>query len=203
MKLKIIFALIFIVPCINHANSQGKKEIKKTKMKSMTEFITIPENGKETTYKAYYVAFNKNADVIEETEYNSSGNIKKGETTKYDVSNNKIEKTHFEQKEKKNTKNNSEPIENINIKTIYKYNAHNDKTEESEWEITNSKLLKKHIFSYNNKGEKDREETYNAENKMIKTETYVFNNKGLKVEKKTFNGNNELEITKKYVYEFY
>ncbi|MES2394955.1 MAG: hypothetical protein V4549_03085 [Bacteroidota bacterium] len=203
MKLKIISVLILIGSCVNHANAQGKKDIKKTKMKSMTEFVTIAENGKELTYKAFYVGFNKNADVIEETEYNNNGSIKKGETTKYDVNNNKIEKTHFEQKEKKNPKNNSEPIENINIKTIYKYNAHNDKIEESELDITNAKLLKKHIFSYNNKGEKDREETYNAENKMIKKETYVYNNKGLKVEKKTFNGNNELEITKKYVYEFY
>ncbi|MDP1745139.1 MAG: hypothetical protein Q8L90_06160 [Bacteroidota bacterium] len=203
MKLKIISALILISPCVNYSFAQGKKDIKKTKMKSMTEFVTITENGKENTYKAYYVAFNKNSEIVEETEYNNNGSIKKGETTKYDLNNNKIEETHFEQKEKKNPKNNSEPIENINIKTIYKYNAHNDKTEESELDITKAKQRKKHLYSYNNKGEKDQEETYNAENKMIKKETFIYNNKGLKVEKKTFNGNNELETTKKYVYEFY
>lgn len=203
MKLKIIFAFILIGSCVNQANAQGKKDIKKTKMKSMTEFVTITENGKEMTYKAYYVAFNKNADVIEETEYNNNGSIKKGETTKYDVNNNKIEETYFQLKEKKIAKNNSEPIENINTKTVYKYNAHNDKTEEDELDITNAKLLKKHLYSYNNKGEKNLKETYDAEKKLIKKETFVYNNKGLKVEKRTFNGNNELEITKKYVYEFY
>jgi hypothetical protein len=203
MKLKIIFAFIIINTFLNYSLAQGKKDIKKNKMKSMTEFQTITENGKEISHKAYYVAFNNNADVIEETEYNNNGSIKKGETTKYDVNHNKIEVTYFRQKEKKNPKTNSEPIENINIKTVYKYNAHNDKTEEDEMDITNGKLLKKHIYSYNNKGEKDLEETYNADKKMIKKETYIYNNKGLKVEKKTYNGNNELEITKKYVYEFY
>ena len=203
MKLKIIFALIFTGYCINQANAQGKKDIKKTKMKAMAEFVTIPENEKEITYKTYYVAFNKNADIIEEVEYYSNGSIKKKVTTKYDSNGNKIEGTCFQQKERKNTKSNSEPIENINIKTIYKYNLHNDKIEEDEVDLTTTKLIKKHIFTYNNKGEKNSEETYNSENKMIKKETYTYNNKGLKVEKKTSNENNILENTKKYVYEFY
>lgn len=203
MKLKILVTFILINSFLLYSFAQGKKDVKKNKIKSITEYVTIIENGKEITYKTYYVVFNKNADIIEETEYNNNGTIKKSETIKYDVNNNKIEETHFEQKEKKIPKNNSQPIENINIKTIYKYNVHNDKTEESEFDITNAKQLKKHIFSYNNKGEKDREETYNAENKMTKKETYYYNNKGLKLEKKTFNGNNELETTKKYMYEYY
>ena len=95
MKLKIISALILISPCVNYSFAQGKKDIKKTKMKSMTEFVTTTENGKENTYKAYYVAFNKNSEIVEETEYNNNGSIKKGETTKYDLNNNKIEETHF------------------------------------------------------------------------------------------------------------
>lgn len=203
MKLKIIITFTLINSFLNYSLAQGKKDVKKNKMKSMTEFVTITENGKEITHKAYYVAFNKNADVIEETEYNNNGSKKKGETTKYDVNNNKTEETYFQQKERKNEKNNSEPIENINTKTVYKYNVHNDKIEEDELDVTNAKLLKKHVYSYNNKGEKDLEETYNAEKKMVKKETFIYNNKGLKVEKKTFNGNNELETTKKYVYEFY
>lgn len=203
MKLKFIYAFILINSFLNYSFAQSKKDVKKNKIRSMTEFVTITENGKETTYKAYYIAFNKNADIIEETEYNSKGTIKKGETTKYDVNNNKIEETHFHQKEKKNPKNNSEEVEIINIKTVYKYNAHNDKTEENELDITNAKLVKRHLFTYNAKGEKNAEEIYNAEKKMVKKETYVYNIKGLKVEKKNFNGNNEVETTKKYVYEFY
>ncbi|MES2285335.1 MAG: hypothetical protein V4547_06565 [Bacteroidota bacterium] len=203
MKLKFIFAFILINSLLNYSLAQGKKDIKKNKMKSMTEFVTTAENGKENTYKAYYVAFNKNSEIIEETEFNSNGSIKKGETTKYDVNNNKIEETYFEQKERKTPKNNSEQIEKINIKTVYKYNVHNDKTEEDELDIINAKIIKIHLFSYNKKGEKDAEEIYNSEKKLIKKETFIYNNKGLKVEKKTFNGNNELEITKKYVYEFY
>ncbi len=201
--LKFITAFILVNSFLNYSLAQGKKDIKKNKIKSITEFVTVTENGKEISYKAYYVVFNKNSEIIEETEYTSNGSIKKGETTKYDVNNNKIEETYFEQKERKNPKNNSEPIEKINIKTVYKYNVHNDKIEEEELDIVNAKLNKKHLFSYNKKGEKDSEETYNAEKKIIKKETFIYNNRGLKAEKRTFNGNNELEILKKYVYEFY
>lgn len=203
MKLKFISAFILINSFLNYSLAQGKKDVKKNKIKSMTEFVTITENGKEISYKAYYVVFNKNADIIEEAEYNSNGTIKKAETTKYDVNNNKIEETHFHQKERKNPKNNSEEIEVVNIKTVYKYNVHNDKTEENELDITNAKLVKRHLFIYNTKGEKEAEEIYNADKKMVKKETYSYNSKGLKVEKKTFNGNNEIETTKKYMYEFY
>ncbi|MES2140889.1 MAG: hypothetical protein V4511_14375 [Bacteroidota bacterium] len=203
MMLKFITAFILVNSFLNYSLAQGKKDIKKNKIKSITEFVTVTENGKEISYKAYYVVFNKNSEIIEETEYTSNGSIKKGETTKYDVNNNKIEETYFEQKERKNPKNNSEPIEKINIKTVYKYNVHNDKIEEEELDIVNAKLNKKHLFSYNKKGEKDSEETYNAEKKIIKKETFIYNNRGLKAEKRTFNGNNELEILKKYVYEFY
>lgn len=203
MKLNFFLTIILVSSYLNASFAQGKKDIKKNKMKTITEFVTVIENGNEISYKAYYVVFNKNAEIIEEIEYSSNGTIKKKETTKYDVNGNKVEETCFQQKERKNTKSSSEQIENVNVKTVYKYNAHNDKIEEDEIDLTNAKLIKKHILSYNNKGEKNSEETFNSENKMIKKETFTYNNKGLKVEKKTNTENNILENTKKYVYEFY
>lgn len=203
MKLKFIFGFILFYFYLNFSQAQGKKNIKNNKMKSITEFVTITENGKESTYKAYYAVFNKNAEVIEEIEYNNNGSIKKKETTRYDPNDNKVEETCFYQKEKKTSKTNSEQSDNSNLKIVYKYNAHNDRTEEEELDLNNPNLAKKHLFFYNKKGEKDLEETYNAEKKLIKKEIYIYNSKGLKVEKKTFNGNNILETTKKYVYEFY
>ncbi|MES2590703.1 MAG: hypothetical protein V4608_02375 [Bacteroidota bacterium] len=191
---------LVIVTLFSFASSyaQSKKDIKNNKIKSITEYVTITENGKENTYKAYYIAFDKNFEVTEETEYNSSGNVKKKSTAKFDANENKMEETYFYQ----NRKNQKNTDEIINLKTVYKYNAHNDKVEENEFDGTTGALIKRQIYLYNNKGEKSAEETYNADKKLIKKSTFTYDNKGLKTEKKTFNENNILESTKKYVYQF-
>lgn len=202
MKFKDISTCLFLCLFLNYSFGQSKKDVKENKIKSVTEFVTFTENGKEITYKASYIAFNKKGEVIEETEFTKNGTIKKRETKKYDVNDNKTEETFFELKEKKTPKPAPEKVEITNIRTVFKYNAHNDKIEIIELDVTNSKLITKQLFFYNNKGEKDKEETYNAENKIIKKATFFYNNKGLKTEKKNFNENNILELTKKYVYEF-
>lgn len=202
MKLKFVFAHILINAFILSSYSQSKKEIKGNKIKCVTEYVSIIENGHEINSKNYYAVFNKNGKIIEETEYNTDGSIKKKETTKYDSNDNKIEELSFHQKENKIKKNNPEPIGTTNIKKTFSYNANNDKIEECNIDITTGKLIEKQILSYNRMGEKEKEETFDSENKLIKKTTYIYNNKGLKVEKKTYKGNDLLEETKKYVYEF-
>jgi len=202
MKLKLIFAFFLFSILLSSASAQSKKDIKKNKIKTITEFVSSTENGKEINRKVSYTVLNKNGKIIEETQYNIDGSIKKRETTKYDNSNNKIEETSFIQKGNKIKKPEPENKANINIKKSYKYNANNDKTEEDDTDILTGKLIEKQIISYTRRGEKEMEENYDSENKLVKKTTYAYNNKGLKVEKKTYKGIDLLEETKRYVYEY-
>lgn len=199
MKVKFIYTLYLL--CIFSCSSfaQGKKDVKKHKIRSITEIVSTTENGKDVTYKAYYIAFNKDGEVVEETEYYSNGTIKKKETFKFDVNDNKIEETFYQ---KKNPKADSDSPALINLKTVYKYNAHNDKTEEDEIDASTGKIIKMHLFQYNSKGERNIEETYDGDKKLLKKAVFTYDNKGLKTEKKVYNASNVLEMTKKYVYEF-
>jgi hypothetical protein len=199
MKSKCVYILFLTCVLSLGANAQGKKDVKKNKIKSITEIVTTTENGKEITYKAYYIAFNKDGEVTEETEYYSNGTIKKKETTKYDANDNKVEETFYQ---KKNPKSDDESEALINQKIVYKYNVHNDKVEEDEIDASTGKIIKMQLFLYNSKGERNIEETYDANKKLIKKALFTYDSKGLKTEKKVYNANNVLEMTKKYVYEF-
>lgn len=199
--MKVKYACILLFACFFSLSgiAQGKKDVKKNKIKSITEIVSTTENGKEITYKAYYIAFNNDGEVTEETEYYSNGTIKKKKTIKYDVNENKVEETFYQ---KKNPKTDSENEALVNLKTVYKYNVHNDKVEEDELDASTGKVIKMHLFQYNGKGERNIEETYDANKKLIKKAVFTYDNKGLKTEKKVYNANNVLEMTKKYVYEF-
>lgn len=199
MNSKFFYAFIFLCASGIVSYGQNKKDIKKYKIKSITETVSITENNKTITYKEYYTLFDKNGKIIEETEFNADGSIKKKETTKYDNNDNKTEETCFHEKE--HLKNNAPLKESENTKTIYKYNSNNDKTEENEYDVGNGKLIRKQVNSYNNKGEKTQEETFDATNKSIKKIMYSYD-KGLKTEKKVYNKDNSLEETKKYTYTF-
>lgn len=199
MKAKSTYILLFACLLSLGAIAQGKKEVKKNKIKSVTEIVSTTEKGKEINYTAYYIAFNNDGEVTEETEYYSNGTIKKKKTIKYDANENKVEETFYQ---KKNPKPDSETEALVNLKTVYKYNVHNDKVEEDELDANTGKVIKMHLFQYNGKGERNIEETYDANKKLIKKAVFTYDNKGLKTEKKVYNANNVLEITKKYVYEF-
>jgi hypothetical protein len=200
MKIQFIYTLALVFSIVSGSFGQGKKDVKKYKIKSITEFVSSVENGKEANYKAYYIAFNKDGEVLEETEFSSNGAVKKKSTTKFDGNENKTEETFYQ---KKNGKTEPEAATTINLKTVYRYNAHNDKTEAEEIDLNTGKTLKKHIYKYNNQGERNIEETYDADNKLTKKELFTYDGKGLKTEKKAYSANNVLEMTKKYVYEFY
>jgi hypothetical protein len=207
MNLKPALYLFFICAfsAFSSAQNKNKKDIKKNKIKSIAEFASIIENGKETTFKVSYTAFDKNGKSIEETEFNKDGSIQKKGSTKYDSNDNKIEETNFRQKEAKATETgtNAPTKANLNTRITCKYNANNDKTEENIFDAGSGKLISKQVYTYNGKGEKSMETTFDETTKLIKKALYTYNNKSLKTEKKIYNGENVLQETKKYVYEFY
>ena len=123
-------ALFFLLP----AFSQSKKQVKSLGIKSSMETITDKVDGKDNTYKDLFKVYDKNGNLIEETEYKKDGNIKKRSTWKYDGSGNKIEETEFH------------PEKKIDRKTAYKYNSSGLRSEETEMD-GNSKVLKKIVLN--------------------------------------------------------
>jgi hypothetical protein len=166
-KIRLAFVLSLLFS--NLIFAQSKKDIKKNKIKSITEWNTKFQNGKEVSFKESFTVFDKNGRTIELTEYTKDGSIKKKESTKYDAYDNKVEENKYENDQ------NSNSSKEKTKKIIYKYNINNDKIEEEEYD-GNGKLLKKSIYSYDNKG--------------------------LKVGKKTYVGDNVLETNRKYVYAY-
>lgn len=201
MTNSLTFISLFLLTFFGTGFSQSKKEIKKNKILSVTEWTIKMEDGKEITYKESYTAYDKNGNVTENTEYNKDGSIKKKETAVYDNLKGKIvQETKYEDKTKISV-NKDDKQKDFFKKTVYKYNANNDKTEEQEFDSTN-KLTKKKQYSYNSKGERILETTYDGENKLLKKTVYTYNSKSLLVEKKTYDASNQMETEKKFDYAF-
>jgi len=77
-----------------------------------------------------------------------------------------------------------------------------NKTEEIEYEGVDGKAIqKKHQYSYNSKGDKILEITYDGAGKLIKKEVYTYNSLGLRDEKKVYDAKNVLIESHKYSYE--
>jgi hypothetical protein len=175
--------------------AQNKKDVKKYKLKSVTETLTTTENGKEITYIESVTLFNADGKEVSATEYNSDKSIKRQETTTYDKDGNKTQETILKTDQLSKVK--------VSYKRIaYKYNAAGDKIEETLYDSA-GKIVKREVYGYNNLGQKNSVTVYDADGKIIKKQKITFNNKGLKLEKKTYDGSNNLISTKKYSYEYY
>lgn len=194
MKLKFLFGFIFIYMLGTSLYAQSKKKIEKNRIKSVTENVTFYDNGKEISYKDYYVLFSKGGKVLEEANYNKDGTFHKRKTFKYDNNKNRIEETFYEEADKKNE------IESRKI--IFKYNGANDKIEELEYDGT-GKIIKKVVYAYNNLGEKVSEMHYDGDENLKKKVGYAYNSKGLKIKRDNYRADNSLESIRKYTYEFY
>lgn len=198
MNFKSIFSFFIIYVTGTCCFAQGKKEIVKNKIKSITENVTLNENGKQVTYKESYIFYNNSGKVLEETNFNKDGSIRKKATYKYDTKKNKTEETIFNKKE---AEDNQKDVV-VNKKTTFKYNANDDKTEEVEYD-GNNKVIKKTAYTYNSMGEKITETYYDGEEKIKKKINYTYNAKGLKIKRETFGADNTPESIKTYTYEFY
>jgi len=195
-KLFLFFACIVMLIGLE-ASAQSKKEKKAIKtygIKSVTENVTETLNGKETTRKDSYTAYDKNANITAKEDYRKDGTLKHRETTKYDSKGNKLEESIFDAAE---TQLNPEK----NIKHVCKFDSDDNKTEELEYD-GNGKLITKTQYSYNSNGDKILEVVYDASGKLTKKVVYIYNAKGLRVEKKEYDSANTLVSDRKYTYEF-
>lgn len=196
MIMKFIISLGFILMLSVSGYSQSTKKVKNFRIKSTTEWITMfNDNEKSEQRKDVYIAFDKDGNTIEKTEYNKDGSIKKREISKYDNKGNLLEESNYEAKHDKENK------DSYNKKVSYKYNTNNDKTEENVFD-SEGKLIKKTVYTYNRNGDKSAEVTMDSSGKVLKKAIYTYDSKGLKSEKKTYNGENTLESVKKYEYTF-
>jgi hypothetical protein len=184
--------LIFATCLIMAVSSSGqtKKERKKNKIKSTTDWEIVYENGKANTYKSVYEEFDRNGHSTMKIEYGPDGTIQTKLTAKYDNYQNKIEETEFDASKKKN------------IRRAYKYNAFKDKTEESEYN-SSGVLIKKTTFTFNADGNKTSETVMDATGIVLKKTTYTYNPKKLRSGKLTISNSNVPESGKKWEYEYY
>jgi hypothetical protein len=186
-RLLIIFLCIFPIlstPC------QSKKERKKYKIKSTTEWETINDKGNPVTYKTTYEEFDRNGRSILRIGYGIDGSVLHKESAVYDLYGNKTEETEIDLAAKKN------------LKRVFKYNAMKDKTEEVEYNSTGT-VIKKTVFKYDANGNKSSEIVTDAAENVTKKSTYSYNSKNLKTGKQTFTHSEKPESVKKWDYVYY
>ncbi len=183
-----ILACAFLVATA--AFSQNKKDRKKLKIKSSTEYETVVIDGKSVTYKESFEEYDKEGRLITKIEYQPDGTILTRITAEYDGYGLKIAETELDVNKKKN------------LTRTFRYNALKDKTEESEFSA-DGLLLKKTIFKYDANGNPLTETEYDAAGNLLKTVTNAFNKKELKVSRQTVNVNGVMENSKSWEYEYY
>jgi hypothetical protein len=182
----IILALLtgITAPC------QTKKERKKYKIKTTTEWETTTNDGKPVTYKVAYEEFDKAGRTIMKTEYTPDGAVTFKSTAVYNSFGDKTEETEFDPAKKKN------------IRLTYKYNALKDKTEEVEYESTGT-IRKKTVFTYDANGNKVAETETDAAGTLLRKSVYTYNSKNLKTGKTNPAGSKQKEKSKKWDYVYY
>jgi hypothetical protein len=97
--------------------AQSKKEVKKNKIKTVTELITDYVGGKEITRNDSYKKFNKQGEVLEEIEYDKTGKLKRKVLSKYNEFDDKVEETIVDA--------NNHQVE----REVYKYDSFKEKSE--------------------------------------------------------------------------
>ena len=185
-----ITLLILSILLALSAPCQSKKERKKNKIRSTTEWETTLVDGKNSTYKTSYEEFDKSGRSIVKITYAPNGSITAKSTTVYDRNGNKTSETETDVEKKRD------------LKRTFKYNALNDKTEEAEYSMAGL-LLKKVLFSYDASGNKVTETEVDAAGKMINKTVYTYNTRNLKTGKTTAPGSKKWEQSKKWDYVYY
>ncbi|MDI9857620.1 hypothetical protein [Flectobacillus roseus] len=140
---------------------QSKKEVKKNKIKTVTEQITESIGGKEVTRNDGYKKFNKQGEVIEEAEYDKSGKLKRKVLSKYNEFDDKIEEVIVD--------GNNHQIE----REVYKYDSFKEKSEVLHYNEHNE-LDCRSVYSINGNGLKTEKKTYDAKGKLIQVKKYTY-----------------------------
>jgi hypothetical protein len=139
-KLRLVCFSLSLLFSGYYCQASGKKEIKKNKIKAVTETVTEVVDGKEKTYKKSFKKYDNDGNLIEDADFNADGSIKKKETFKFNSEKEVVEHVTF------NTDG------SIKKKVLKKYNGKN-KIEELDYDGAD-KLLQKEVCSYNGMDDK-------------------------------------------------
>ena len=189
----ILFLFTVVLLSCTSLSAQSRKLLKELKVKNCTENTTLYENGKETTYKSGYRAFDKEGNTIEDTEYNADGSVKRRETAKYSGKD-KIEEVVDQRGDK-----DASSAGKLYKKTTYKYDKDGDKTEEVDYDEKGN-VIKKTTFVYNKNKDKLFEVVYDGSGRQTKKIAYGYDSKGLKVSKTTYAPGDVIVRVVKYTY---
>src|SRR5690348_2185184 len=122
----IVFSSLFLVHC--SAIGQSRKDIKKFGIKSTTETVVEYVNGKEVSHIESIEKFDKEGNVIEDTEYNKDHTFKKKESRTYNKAGDVLQEIRYDEKG------------NLISKHVYTYNDANDIASEQKTDA-NGKII--------------------------------------------------------------
>ncbi|MET3125755.1 hypothetical protein ABID42_000857 [Arcicella rosea] len=142
---------------------QNKKDLKKYRVKSITEIITDFNGGKETKRYDVQKKLDDNGNVIEEVNFDKKGNIQNKIFSKYNSEKDKVE----------------EILQDANSKQlsreVYKYDVNGEKKE--EWKYNDLNVLEsKYIYTIDGKGFRTERKTLDAQGKTIQIKKYIYGN---------------------------
>jgi flagellar basal body L-ring protein FlgH len=158
MKNNIILFVCFIFLFFN---AEASKNEKKNKVKSMTQYATLTDKGKTSTYKESYEEYDRNGKLTLKIDYKPDGTIDSKLVIKYNSSNDKSEETEYDAKGM------------MRKKTTWSYNAQGEKDTETDFD-TAGKVKKKSRFAYNAKNLKTEKRTFNGNNVLESVKKYEY-----------------------------
>jgi len=165
------------------------------KLKSVTEWVTEEDNGKNITYKDEYEEFDRHGNRLSYINYKKDGTISEKENIAYDKFGNRVEVIRYEMKK-------SQPAGDSYDRKTYKYNSFKQKTEECDYNRA-GEIKTRTRYSYNNQGKKFQEEVFDGKGKLKKKVVITFDARQHPVQKVTTNEKGETTKLQKYTYEYF
>jgi hypothetical protein len=153
--------MIFLCLLSFFMNAQSKKEIKKYKIKMLTEIVTEVQDGKDIKRFDVVRKFDKNGFETEEINYDKKGDLAQKKLARYNKDGDKTEETVLD--------GNGKQV----ARETYVYNGYGEKTEEIHYD-NQDKLAKKLIYSIDAKGLKTERKTYDAKGKLFQIKKYTY-----------------------------
>jgi hypothetical protein len=135
------------------AFAQSRKDIKESKVKTMTVYRSDFKTGKEVKNKESVSKFDENGNTLDEIKYENDGKFQEHFSYTYNSDNDKTSETEYDAAGK------------ATKVTKFTYNTNGDKLSETEYDAA-GKVTK--ISKYTYKGKlKDEKSTYDSKNKML------------------------------------
>lgn len=171
---------------------QSKKERKKARVRSTTEWETVVVDGKPVNYKVSFEEYDREGRVTQHVDYAPDGAVIFKTTSLFNSRGDKTEETEYD------------PLKKRNFRRTYKYNALGDKTEEVEYD-GNGSLVSRIVSTYDANGNRISETETDVSGNLIKKTIITYNSKGLKSGRHTTGGSKqkEKEKVKKWDYVYY